>query len=164
MCSRVLVLVVTFILFAGVGVPRTGHAGPGDYSLRLKGGPSFNLHDWQNQVRFGAEFDYELGYSLGIGLLTLFGVSDDFRFQLTPTLRYDVIYIGPAAFYTALGAGYGVFNRKNAFDVRVATGVILPLGDKFEVNSDVNLFITPAGTPGTPMTLDWLLAFGFRFH
>lgn len=139
-------------------------AGPGDYSFRFKGGPSFNLQDWHNQVRAGSEFDYDLGYSMGVGLLALFGASKDFRFQLIPHFRYDVVYIGPAAIYGVFGAGYGLFNKENALDLRFGTGLTLPLGDQFEVNSDVNMFVSPYGPPGTQVTLDWLLAFGIRFH
>lgn len=145
-------------------LPRCSWAGPGDYALLLKGGPSFNIQDWHDQVRLGGEFDYDLGYSMGVGLLSLFGVSSKFRFQLIPNFRYDVIYIGPAAFYGVFGAGYAVYSKKNAMDLRFGAGIMLPLGDKFEVNSDANLFVTPIGTPGTPVTFDWLLAFGFRFH
>lgn len=138
-------------------------AAPGDYSLRAKVGPSFNLQDWENQFRLGAEFDYELGYSMGFMVTTLFGVSDEFRFQIFPGFRYDVFYVGPGAIYTALGAGYGRFNQEDSLDLRLGTGITLPLGDTYEFNTDVNLFFSPLGTPGTPVTLDWLLAFGVRF-
>ena len=155
--SLALASVITFL-------PRNASAGPGDYTLRLKGGPSFNIQDWVNQVRLGAEFDYDLGYSMGVSLLSLFGVSNKFRFQLIPNFRYDVVYIGPAAIYGVFGAGYAVYQKQNAMDMRFGAGMTLPLGDKFEVNSDANLFVTPLGTSGTPVTFDWLLAFGFRFH
>ncbi len=141
------------------------YASPGDYSLRFKGGPSFELQDWHDQMRIGAEFDYDLGYSMGIGLMALFGVSRDFRFQLLPSFRYDLVYLGPASLYGVLGAGYGRFNKnEESFDLRFGSGITLPLGDSFEVNSDVNVFMSPLGTPGTPITLDWLLSFGMKFY
>ncbi len=154
LCSSILVLFLSTPAFAG----------PGDYSLRFKGGPAFGLQDWGNQVRFGAEFDYDLGYSMGVGLLGLFGVSDDFRFTLMPTFRYDIVYIGPSSIYGTFGLGYGLYKGDNALDMRFGAGITLPLGDRFEVNSDFNIFMAPAGTPGTPVTAEWLIAFGFRFH
>ena len=140
------------------------HAGPGDYSLRAKLGPSFSLNDWEDQLRVGADFDYDLGYSMGIGFLTAFGVSSEFRFQMIPTFRYDFLYIGPGSFHGLAGIGYGRFNRQNSMDIRTGLGMTLPLGERYEVNSDVNFFFSPVGTAGTPVTLDWLIAFGFKFN
>ncbi|MCB0309425.1 MAG: hypothetical protein KDD48_08640 [Bdellovibrionales bacterium] len=157
---------VVFSLIGFIGLlSAQSYAGPGDYSLRVKAGPSFSLNNsWSDQLRIGADFDYDLGYSMGVGFLTVFGFSDDFRFQMIPTFRYDVLYIGPGSFHALAGVGYGRFNGANAMDVRTGLGLTLPLGDNYEVNSDVNLFFTPAGTSGTPVTLDWLIAFGFKFH
>jgi hypothetical protein len=138
-------------------------AGPGDYSLRIKGGPSFELVDWENQGRFGGEFDYELGYGFGFNLSTYFGVSNSFRYDLIPAVRYDYLYVGPASFNLIAGLGYGYFDA-NAMEIRFATGMTLPLGENFDFNTDVNLFWAPVGTPGTPVTLDWLIGFGFKFR
>ena len=140
------------------------YAGPSDFSLRVKAGPSFNLDDWENQARIGGEFDYDFGYSLGFNLSAQFGISDTFRFDLIPAVRYDYLYIGPAAFYGLFGMGYGVYSKENALSIRFGTGITLPLGERFEFNTDVNLYMAAAGTPGTPVTLDWLIAFGTRFH
>ncbi len=139
-------------------------ASPGDYSLRLKAGPGFELNDWHNQFRLGGEFDYDLGYSMHVGMLGLFGVSSDFRFQLIPSFRYDVLYVGPATIYGIFGGGYGRYNSQNGFDIRMGSGLILPLGGNTEVTTTINVFVTPAGTPGTPVTLDWLLGFGYKFR
>lgn len=155
-------LVLFFVSTLVAFVP--AFAGPGDYSLRVKAGPSFNLQDWENQGRIGAEFDYDFGYNLGFNMMASFGISDEFRFQLIPAVRYDYLYIGPAALYGIFGAGYGVYKTENALDLRFSTGVKFPLGDRFEFSTDANIFITPAGTPGTPVTFDWLIALGMRFH
>lgn len=154
-----------FLYFVAVGFFTTAvFANAGDYSLRAKVGPSFSLNDWTDQVRVGADFDYDLGYSLGLGFLTAFGLSSEFRFQMIPTLRYDFFYIGPGSFYSLAGLGYGRYNSANTLDVRTGLGVTLPLGERYEVNSDVNMFFSPLGTTGTPITLDWLIAFGFKFN
>ena len=142
----------------------TAMAASGDYSLRLKGGPSFSLHEWNMQGRFGGEFDYDFGYSLGFNLQTMFGVSDKFRYDLIPSVRVDYLYLGPAYLYGIFGVGLSVFDRQAAMDLRFGTGMTLPLGDSFEFNTDVNLYVAPVGLPVTPVTLDWLMGFGFRFH
>jgi len=139
-------------------------AGPGDFSLRLRAGPSFNLNDWENQGRFGGDFDYDFGYSLGFNLMASFGISDLFRFTLIPSVRYDYLYIGPAALFGVFGAGYGVYEDESALDLRFGTGITFPLGDRFDFSTDVNLFVAPVGTPGTQTTLDWLIGFGYKFH
>jgi hypothetical protein len=156
-CSVVL---LSFVVLASP--PAT--AGPGDYNLSVLGGPSFNLKDWHNQARLGGEFNYDLGYSMGFGMMALFGASKEFRFQLMPLFRYDYLYLGPAALYGVFGAGYGVYDKKNAFDMRFGTGITLPLGDRFVFNTDVNMFVAPAGLPTTVVTLDWLIGFGLKFH
>ncbi|MCI5071822.1 hypothetical protein MRY82_02615 [bacterium] len=138
-------------------------AAPGDYSLRIKMGPAFNVQNWEDQMRVGGEFDYELGYSMGVNFLTLFGIGDNFRFQMIPSLRYDYLYIGPASFHGLLGLGYGRLEKDNTLDMRLGTGVILPLGDHYEVTSDLNFFTSLAGANGTPITMEWLLGFGFKF-
>ncbi len=138
-------------------------AGPGSYSLRAKGGPSFNAHDSVTQVRVGGEFDYDFGYSMGFNLMTMFGISKTFRFDLIPAFRYDYLFLGPATMYALGGAGYTVLRKKNAFGMRFATGITMPLGERFEFNTDVNFFLVPAGTPGTPLNIDWLMGFGCHF-
>jgi hypothetical protein len=153
-------LVFSFLTF----FPAPASAGPGDYTLTALGGPSFNLKDWHNQARIGGQFDYDLGYSMGFGMMALFGVSDKFRFQLMPLFRYEYLYLGPAALYGIFGAGYGVYDKENAFDLRFGTGIALPLGDRFVFNTDANLNVSPVGLPGTVVTLDWLIGFGLRFH
>ena len=126
-------------------------------------GPAFNLNDWENQFRVGGEFDYDLGYGLGITFLSLFGVSDVFRFQMIPGLRVDLLYAGPASFYGSVGMGYGRMSKNNTLDTRTGLGLSLPLGERLELNSDANLFMSPIGTPGFPVTFDWLLALGYKF-
>jgi hypothetical protein len=140
------------------------NAGPGDYSLRVKGGPSFQLKEWGNQVKVAGEFDYDFGYSMGFNLMTGFGISDEFRFQLIPSFRYDYLYIGPAVLYGLFGMGYSLFNSTNALDLRIGTGLNLPLGGSYEFITDLNLFISPAGVPATVVTLDWMMGFGVKFH
>ncbi|MFH1263530.1 MAG: hypothetical protein V1495_08855 [Pseudomonadota bacterium] len=152
---------VLSVLFVGAA---PAWAGPGDYSLGVEGGPSFNLKNWHNQVRVGGEFNYDLGYRMGFGLMALFGASKEFRFQMMPQFRYDVVYLGPAAIYGLFGAGYGVYDKQNALDLRLGSGIVLPLGDRYELNTGVSLFISPVGPPRTVVTLDWLTAFSLRFH
>jgi hypothetical protein len=139
-------------------------AGPGDYTLRVKAGPAFNLADWENQGRLGGEFDYDFGYNLGFNLYGAFGISSEFRFDLIPSVRIDYLLMGPAAMYATVGGGYSVLGKENGFGMKFGTGLSLPLGDFFEFNTDVNLITVAAGTPGTPTTLEWLLGLGFRFH
>ncbi len=155
----------TWVFFLLVLPTELSWAGPGDYSLRIKGGPGFNIANWETQGRIAGEFDYELGYALGFNLLAAVGISDNFRFTLIPNIRYDYLYIGPSAFYVIGGAGYGVYDSKNAFELRMGTGMTLPLGQDFDFNTDVNLYIAPAGGgPNTEVTLDWITGFGFRFN
>jgi hypothetical protein len=139
-------------------------AGPGDYSLRFKGGPSFKLREFGNQVKVGGEFDYDFGYSMGFNLMAAFGISDDFRFQLIPAFRYDYAYVGPASFYGVFGVGFASFDKQSALDMRFGTGLVLPLGDQFEFNTDVNMYVAPVGLPRTVVSLDWMIGFGLRFH
>ena len=138
-------------------------AGPGSFSLRAKGGPSFNLQDWHTQGRIGGEFDYDFGYSIGFNLMGLIGVSNKFRFDLIPSFRYDYLFLGPATMFALGGIGYTVLEKRSALGMRFATGITMPLGSHFEFNTDANFFITPAGTPGTPVVFDWLMAFGFHY-
>ena len=93
----------------------------------------------------------------------MFGVSNEFRFQMIPGLRFDYLYAGPASFYGVGGVGYGRIAENNTLDLRAGTGISLPIGDRYEINSDANFFFSPAGTPGTPITFEWLLAFGYKF-
>ncbi len=152
------------LVLVGLLATSAAVAGPGDYSLRVKGGPAFNLQDWENQFRLGGEFDYDFGFHLGFNLAALMGFSDTFRFDLIPSVRYDYLYIGPASLYGLFGIGYAALDGQNALDMRFGTGLTLPLGDRFEFNTDIDLFLTPAGTPGTPTTLEWLIGFGTRSH
>ncbi len=156
-------LIVFLVLLLGISAFSNVTGSPGDYSLRAKIGPGFSINDWTDQVKIGGEFDYELGYSLGIGLLTLISIDDTFRFSLMPSIRRDLLYIGPANFFAVAGLGYGRLDGDDSLDMRIGTGVVLPLGDEFELMSDVNLFMSPVGTPGFPVTLEWLLGFGIRF-
>lgn len=138
-------------------------ADPGDYYLRALAGPSFNLSDWNNQFRIGGEFYYDVGYNMNLSMLTLFGISDLFRFQLIPGFSYNYLYLGPAIFHVLGGMGYGRMHSDNTFDLRFATGLRLPLGNNLEAYTDVNYFASVAGTTGTPQTFDWLMGLGFRF-
>jgi hypothetical protein len=94
----------------------------------------------------------------------MFGFSNRFRFDLVPSLRVDYLYLGPAYLYGIVGAGLGILKNDAALDLRVGTGITLPMGERFEFNTDLNFFFVPAGTPGTPVTLDWFIGFGARFH
>jgi hypothetical protein len=136
---------------------------PGDYSLRLKAGPSFKLADYENQVKLAGAFDYDLGFGWGVGLEALIGISDNFHFQLIPNVRFVFLYIGPAELYAFGGFGYEVFDTSSAFGMKFGSGFILPLSSRWEIITDLSLNIAAAGTPGTPTTLDWLLGMGYRF-
>jgi hypothetical protein len=136
---------------------------PGDYSLRLKAGPSFKMADYENQVKIAGAFDYDLGFGWGVGLEALIGISNNFHFQLIPNVRFIFLYIGPAELYAFGGFGYEVFDTNSAFGMKFGSGFILPLSSKWEIITDLSLNITAAGTPGTPTTLDWLLGIGYRF-
>ncbi|MFH1017591.1 MAG: hypothetical protein V1798_05330 [Pseudomonadota bacterium] len=138
-------------------------AGPGSYSLRAKGGPSFNLKDSRTLARVGGEFDYDFGYSIGFNLMAMFGIGKTFRFDLIPSFRYDYLFLGPASMYVLGGVGYTVFDKQSGLGMRLGIGITMPLGDRFEFNTDVNLFLVPVGTPGTPVNLDWLMGFGVHF-
>lgn len=139
-------------------------ANPGNYTLRVLAGPSFAVNDWADQFRIGGEFSYDLGYSMNLGLLTGFGFGNSlFRFQMIPGLSYNYLYLGPAAFHVLGGMGLGFYETDSALDIRMATGVSLPLGDFWEAYSDINYIFAAAGTPGTPATFDWQLGFGFVF-
>lgn len=155
---------MSLLLFCFITAHAEMTAAPGDYSLRMKAGPAFNLQDYENQFRVGAEFDYELGYNLGITFLGLFGISDETRFQIIPSMRYDFLYVGPASFHGLAGLGYGRLNQGNSLDLRLGTGVVLPLGDYYEFTSDFNYFMSTLGNEGIPMSFEWLLGFGFRFR
>ena len=151
------------LLCLGILAPAEAVAAAGEYRLRVKGGPSISLSDWENQARVGGEFDYDFGYQMGFNLLGVFGVSRTFRFDLIPGFRYDYLHIGPANLYGVVGAGFTVLGTESALSLRFGTGLVLPLGKNFEFNTDVNFLISPAGVPGTPVTVDWLIGFGFRF-
>jgi hypothetical protein len=138
-------------------------ADPGDYALRGVAGPSFNIDGWEDQMRVGGEFAYDLGYSMNLSLLGLFGLSDEFRFQLIPGFSYNYMYLGPAVFHALVGVGYGRLANQNTMDMRFSTGVRLPLNGNVEAYSDINFFVSPLGTPGTPRTFDWLLGVSFNF-
>ena len=161
--KSVLAFCLVFVFCISTAAQAEMTSAPGDYSLRIKMGPAFNVQNWEDQMRIGGEFDYELGYSMGVNFLTLFGIGDNFRFQMIPSLRYDYLYIGPASFHGLLGLGYGRLDNDNTLDMRLGTGVILPLGDHYEVTSDLNFFTSLAGASGTPITMEWLLGFGFKF-
>lgn len=151
------------ILFV-VTFTTAAHANPGNYTLRILAGPSFATNDWADQFRIGGEFSYDLGYSFNLGLLTGFGIGNNlFRFQMIPGVSYNYLYLGPAAFHVLGGIGLGFYEQDSAMDVRMATGVSLPLGDFWEAYSDINYMFAAAGTPGTPATFDWQLGFGFVF-
>ena len=157
-------LLVLFTLFSAFVLTHDqAEANPGDYTLRAKGGPSFNLQDWENQGRIAGEFDYDFGYSMGFNLMAAFGISKNFRFDLIPSFRYDYLYIGAASLYGIAGLGYTVLKDKSALGMRIGTGLSLPLGTQFEFNTDANLFVAPAGVSGTPITLDWLIGIGYKY-
>jgi len=134
----------------------------GDYALRPLLGLSFNLLDFEDQVRVGGEFNYDLGYNMHISFLSLFGISNSFRFQMMPGFGYNYLYLGPAIFHGLVGAGYGRIGSQSTLDFRFSTGVSLPLSEKVNAYSDINYFISPAGTAGTPQTFDWLIGLGFK--
>lgn len=139
-------------------------ANPGNYTLRILAGPSFATNDWADQFRFGGEFSYDLGYSMNIGMMSAFGLGSNlFRFQMIPGFSYNYLYLGPAAFHVLAGAGMGVYEQDMGLDMRLATGVSLPLGDFWEAYSDINYMFAPIGTAGTPATFDWQIGFGFVF-
>ncbi len=152
-----LVIIVTLSLLSDL------KAAPGDYTLRIKGGPSFGINDYENQLKFGFEFDYDLGFGWGVGMEALLGVMDDVHFQLVPHARFTWLYIGPAELFIIAGAGFETFDRDVAFTLRTGPGIVLPLGNKYEIMSDFTFNLTPVGTPGTPIILDWLIGFGFKF-
>ncbi|MCB0272088.1 MAG: hypothetical protein KDD46_03635 [Bdellovibrionales bacterium] len=154
--------VASFVIVVGFFCS-TSQADPGDYYLRALAGPSFNVSDFEDQFRLGGEFYYDLGYNMNIGLLTLFGVNQTFRFQLMPGFSYNYLYLGPAVFHALIGAGYGRIDSANTLDFRFSTGVRLPLNERIEAYSDINYFMSPVGTPGNPQTFDWLLGVGFHF-
>lgn len=157
-------ILLASLLLLSVTFTSSAFANAGNYTLRLLAGPSFNSNDWTDQVKFGGEFSYDLGYSLNIGLLSTIGVGGSkFKFDLIPGFGYDFLYIGPAAFHALAGLGYGVYDKDSGLDVRLSTGVSLPLGDFWEAYSDINYIFCPVGTPGTPATFDWMLGFGFVF-
>ena len=139
------------------------HAAPGDYTLRLKVGPSFAVKDYENQIKFGGAFDYDLGFGWGVGLEALIGVKSQFRFQLFPNARFTFLYVGPAELFFMFGGGYEVYESNSAFGFKFGPGIILPLTPGYELISDFTVNLTPIGTPGTQVTLDWMLGFGFRF-
>lgn len=136
----------------------------GEYTLRMLAGPSFNTNDWVDQFKFGGEFNYDVGYSMNISLLSTFGVGgDEFKFNLIPGFGYNFLYLGPAAIHALAGIGYAAYNSNSAMDVRLSTGISLPLGDFWEAYSDINYIFSPVGISGTPATFDWMLGFGFVF-
>lgn len=157
------IAVTISIVFSCLFCSQSTLADPGEYSLRALAGPSFNVSDFEDQFRLGGEFYYDLGYNMNISLLTLFGVNNTFRFQLTPGFSYNYLYLGPAVFHALIGAGYGRLGGENTLDFRFSTGIRLPLNDQFEAYSDINYFMSPVGTPGNPQTFDWLLGVGFKF-
>ena len=73
--------------------PALAKATPGDYTLRLKVGPSFSLKDYETQIKFGGEFDYDLGFGWGVGLEALHrhgdgvGAADADRGEVEPAVR-----------------------------------------------------------------------------
>lgn len=158
-------ILLAFLLISSTFMfSKPASADAGNYVLRFLAGPSFNSSDWVDQFRFGGEFKYDLGYNLNIGLISLLGVgSDEFRFQLIPGVSYNYLYLGPAVFHFLGGTGLGVYGTNSALDIRLSTGVELPLGNKWQAYSDINYFFAPSGTPGTPATFDWLLGFGYVF-
>ncbi|MEZ4705318.1 MAG: hypothetical protein R3A11_09055 [Bdellovibrionota bacterium] len=138
---------------------------PGDYSLRALIGPGFNIDDWEDQFRVGGEFDYDLGYNMGIDFVTLIGVGDEFRFQMIPGFRYNYLYIGLASFYALAGAGLGHMLGENTLDLRFATGLNMPLGQSLEAHTHVSMYISTLGLDNvTPVSLDWMIGIGKRFH
>lgn len=156
--------IILSLMFACLFFSPKSFANPGDYTLRILAGPSFNSNDWVDQFKFGGEFNYDLGYSMNIGMLSLFGAGHDkFKFDLIPGFGYNFLYIGPAAFHVLGGVGYAIYDKDAGMDVRLSSGVSLPLGDFWEAYSDINYIFCPLGTPGTPATFDWLLGFGFVF-
>ena len=152
----------TFLLVTLCSTPSFANAG--NYTLRILAGPSFATNDWSDQFKIGGEFNYDLGYSMNIGLLSAFGIGNNlFRFQLIPGFSYNYLYLGPAAFHALAGIGLGFYESDSALDTRLATGVSLPLGDFWEAYSDINYIFAPMGTAGTPASFDWQIGFGFVF-
>ena len=80
-----------------------------------------------------------------------------------PHARFTFLWIGPAELFLIGGGGYEAFDSNSAFGFKFGTGIVLPLGARYELMSDVSFTLTPIGTPGTPVMLDWLLGFGFKF-
>ena len=138
-------------------------AAPGDYTLRFKGGPAFAIKNYENQFKFGGAFDYDLGFGWGVGLEALLGIKSDFKFQLMPHVRFTWLYIGPAELFLMAGVGYEAYESDSALGMKFGPGIVLPLGHRYEIMSDFTFNMTPVGTPGTPITLDWMIGIGFRF-
>lgn len=140
-------------------------ADPGDFSLQGKLGPSFNLHHLENQVKFGTEFDYELefGFTFNLGAF-IGGGADVFVFQMLPAIKYNVLYFYPAVLYLGYGVGFGTYDRESALAMRALSGINLPLGRRWDLCSDLNLFFAPYGTGYTPTTLDWLIGMRYKFN
>ena len=138
-------------------------ADAGEATGRLLVGPSLNIDGWENQFRLGGDFNYDLGHQIQFDLLALAGISSEFRFQLIPSLGYNFIRDANWKWTLLAGAGYGVFNTESGIDVRLATGLEFPLADQWGIYTDANLFMTAAGTPGTPLTFDWLVGLSYAF-
>jgi len=139
------------------------YAVPGDYTLRFKVGPSFAVTDYENQIKIGGEFDYDLGFGWGVGLEALLGIKSNLRFQLMPHVRFNWLYVGPAVLFLKAGGGFETFGKDTAFGLRIGPGIVLPLGARYEVMSDFTFNLTPVGTAGTPITLDWMIGLGLKF-
>jgi len=80
-----------------------------------------------------------------------------------PHVRFNWLYVGPAVLFLKAGGGFETFGKDTAFGLRIGPGIVLPLGARYEVMSDFTFNLTPVGTAGTPITLDWMIGLGLKF-
>jgi hypothetical protein len=150
--------------FSTIVFARSAGATPGEYALHVKLGPSFEIDDSDNRFKIGGEFDYELGFGFGFNLSSNIGIGSEALFQLIPAVKYDMVYFIPGTLFALAGAGYEVTDwNEQALAMRFGTGLRLPLKKPWEFITDINLFFTPSGPPGNPVTFDWLTGVGVRY-
>ncbi len=162
MYKRVIPVIVALFLVSIFSSPTW--ADPGDFSIAAEVGPSFEINDLENQFKAGMSFDYELDYGFTLDLSTVLGIGSDlFVFEMLPMLKYNIIYIFPAVIYVGYGMGFATLDKDAGLAMRFSTGINLPLSSTFDAVSDVHFFLVPAGTPGTPSSIDWMVGLRYKF-